>query len=338
MFKIILILTSLTLSANTTKKLFKDGMKEFSQLNKNKSSHYLCSNKNQPSTILPYPTDIDSATQKIEEIEAICYTGNQRVKYQLLLRKKALIAFNDIRKEFDNDIKKFGLPSIQEYKFNQIGQIKDFNKSSPITQDPFMDEKIERKKLTQIKFYNGNSLESLKKKVLNNFPKNKNPFFKQKSNSDKCNFIKAAYFHSLWELSTLEPSFDFSKGNLSDLLLSPNPSFEEFKKYEKDKLKAAWALRYLLTIDQNQYPPNCNTKAGRSLKKEIQFRFEGINDPIMQKKPLGFAIGMCGRTMTGHCFDEKEKQERPEANNCMSQEHQQALFKDQILNKPEEQE
>ncbi|MDA9793316.1 hypothetical protein N9B72_01900, partial [Bacteriovoracaceae bacterium] len=178
-----------------------------------------------------------------------------------------------------------------------------------------------------VQYYNGNEDKDLKKIVSLNYS---NPIHKIRSQKNKCQFLKVAYAEALWSLTLLKPSFNFKSNTVKDLLLPIEPSYEEFKNYERDKLRASWALRNFITLNKQDVPKDCKTKAGRSIYNEAMIRFDSVNDSTAQKKPLGFALGMCGRSMNAHCFDDISP-ERAELDLCFSMPHRKALLDGDIL-------
>jgi hypothetical protein len=319
---IILSLISGLLQAGTAEFLLRNQLRQVK--NKNPQIAMTCHKKKiSEKTILAYPQDLDSAIEKIEEIEAICTNPEDQEKARL----ETIKAISTIAKDHKKLLKKFKLRTHSKYEFNELGQITNDINFNPLIKEPFIDEKVSREKLKKIQYYNGNEDKDLIKIVSQNYT---NPINKIKSTKKKCQFLKVAYLEALWSLTVLKPSFNYKPNTVNDLLLSIQPEFEEFKNYERDKLRASWALRNFITLNKEDVPKNCKTKAGRSIYDEAMIRFDSVNDSTAQKKPLGFALGMCGRSMNAHCFDDISP-ERAELDLCFSMPHRKALLDGDIL-------
>jgi hypothetical protein len=296
-----------------------------------------CSNENEDiPKILPNPKNIDDTLEKIEEIEQICSHGDEQQKQMI----ETIKAYKELYARDKDKLKKFGLNTVEDYQYGDHGQITmdlDQNKALKKTKinTHQLKKTLEKQKIhneknpTQAKYYNGITSNDLKTKVQKNFPQENNLFYQQKTDQDKCEFLKYAYFNAVYELSLLAPSKAYN-GSMDDLLMPLNPTVDQFKDYERDKIRASWALRNFLSLKKEDIPKDCKTKAGRAIYDEAMLRFESIVILPAQKKPLGFALGMCGRSMTGHSFDE-ESPMRKETDICFSEVHKNALLSGQIL-------
>ena len=327
---LILLFIPQLLLAGTAKILIREQLKQISNIsNTNKDSSLSChsSKKKELMPILPYPTNLDDALEKIEEVEAICTVAENQSK----ARDEVIKAVDTIVKDYKKKFKKYSFKTHKDYKFNSIGQITNDSESNPLLKGDFLGKDV-KKKLETIQYYNGSSDNDLKQKVLAHYPKGNNQFYKIKDNKKKCEYLKVAYMEATWNLTLMKPSFDYKTNTIDDLILSMKPELDEFKNFEKDKLRASWALRNFVTLDKKDIPTDCKNKAGRSFYDEAMHRFNSISEPTVQRKPLGFALGMCGRSMTGHCFDDIEPT-RPEFELCFSASHRKALIDGDILGK-----
>lgn len=324
---ILLFLIPFYTFAGTTELLLKGAIRQSENLIPDTPTCHSNRDDKVKSSLLPYPTNLDEAISKLEEIESICTNPEDQERARL----EVLKAFNSIYDDFKANMPQLGI-TVDDFERNDEGEIEILKKKDLLLKSGMIKMKSIKTNLSNIQYYNGNEDEDLKAKLGNVYTRKDNPILKYDSLSDRCKVAKFAYLDAVWRLTTLKPSFEYKTNTLNDLLLSPKPELDEFLKYEQDKLRATWALKNFLTLKREDLPSDCATQAGYHIFDEAMIRFDSINDTITQKKPLGFALGMCGRSMTGHCFDSDEET-RASFENCYSPLHRKALLEGNILNK-----
>lgn len=123
------------------------------------------------------------------------------------------------------------------------------------------------------------------------------------SKNERCQLIKMAYLSSMWKIIKLKPGYDYQQ--FSDLLLPREANNEELLRYQEDQKKASWAMRFVTHLPDNIDPnKECLLKDNRGILQEAALRENFIYDKKFNRKPLGFAIGMCGRPMNSHYIDQ----------------------------------
>jgi hypothetical protein len=91
---------------------------------------------------------------------------------------------------------------------------------------------------------------------------------------------------------------------VQDLFVYPDAPEQVHQNLERDRERAKYAFRWLASIPAEQFPVDCRGPYRRSLYDEFQLRYDSIEGELPARKPLGFAIGMCGRTMNAHYIDD----------------------------------
>ncbi len=112
------------------------------------------------------------------------------------------------------------------------------------------------------------------------------------SDENLCKALELAYIFSVWQVSVLEPTTPVQ--SMRDILVK-----EMTEEIRSDQRRAAWPFRYLHFLDKKVFPAACS-----ELKTETELRWDFIFKTKPMRKPLGFAVGMCGRPMNAHYIDD----------------------------------
>ncbi len=175
----------------------------------------------------------------------------------------------------------------ENYQLNNKGQItNDYLPHSLLPRD-FLEE-INKKKYTQQMLSLIDSERFIKK-------------FKN-LNQNICHTYKHLYLYSFWKLLKLVPSFDYQ--SFYDLIEQVEDSNKEKFYFLKDIKRAIWTLRFLKVLNSKKIVSDCNINS-LSLVEEFEKRYDFIfNFKPRKRRPLGFAVGMCGRPMNSHYLDD----------------------------------
>ena len=212
-------------------------------------------------------SSIDASIARFESTEQYCISGYEN---QVILRKSILKKTHKIAGHFDKHFQKHLKQTTKQSK-NRYGQV--------------IFDTVDKK--WTLKNYH--------------FKGEKRWLRKVKRSKNRCELLKLAYLYSIWSVTTLEPSFQYQ--DLFDHLLSTEPSNEELDNYTRDQRRASYAFRFLKVVPKELFPQDCRLDAKRSLLSEFELRFNFIFNEL-GRKPLGFALYMCGRPMNAHYIDE----------------------------------
>lgn len=116
--------------------------------------------------------------------------------------------------------------------------------------------------------------------------------------SQRCVALERAYAFAITQMSLLDPTVPIE--GYQDLLLESETKVPP--DVQSDRKRAAWAFRYLSSVPDDLYPKECYcvTKS-RCLKEIVRSRYRYI---FSNRRPLGYAYGMCGRSMNAHYLDD----------------------------------
>ncbi len=130
---------------------------------------------------------------------------------------------------------------------------------------------------------------------------------------DRCELLESAWLNSLLRLQVLEPSKAICR--FSDILCE-NPKELE---YRNDMARAFWELRFFDAGIKPKMLQSYSRSSGmcdeNQLWKKASKRIAFLKDTKIRRRPLGYAIGMCGRSMTAHYLDDEvvgKKEKTPE--------------------------
>ncbi len=225
---------------------------------------------------------IDEKIIKLHEIEQYTVRG---MPDQMEFRQYFSKAFDKLVQGSQEVLK--GVIKDEVFNFNNHGQITNDILPHQILPQSFH-EKIDNKKYSQ---------EILKlidqKRFITNF---------KNIHANTCTTYKHLYLYSFWKLLKLAPSFNYQ--SFYDLIEQTEDSDKEKFYFIKDIKRAVWALRYLKVLNSQKIVKQCFVNS-ISIIDEFEKRYDFIfNFKPVKRRPLGFAVGMCGRPMNSHYLDD----------------------------------
>jgi|GEM_PF-4443228 len=129
-----------------------------------------------------------------------------------------------------------------------------------------------------------------------------NKIFKEDVEKKNCSTLKHSYLSSMTQLLRLAPSFDYHA--LWDIFYSLGDTGPEKSKLIKDQTRLAWQFIDLIALSSFKSLKSCKFKGSSYLiVQEFRLRLGMGFEQEFLHKPLGFAIGMCGRPMNSHYAD-----------------------------------
>ncbi len=242
---------------------------------------------------------IDEKISYLHEVEQYTIYSKDSISTQKKARPLFIKIFKKLRQESNDLLVRKNIITKARYEENEYGQLRNLDLPNNIK---------------YASRYNGDpqkkEVESLLKQ---SFEKNT---FLDAFNSEKenCKTYKHLYLNDAIEVLLLSSSFSYNK--FSDLIEAEHlsPSLEDKKNFFIDVQRGAWAFRRLSALSKDQKLESCRVEE-RVLQNEAQLRFDYLfNYDLVKKRPLGFAIGMCGRPMNSHYIDpliESKKREFP---------------------------
>jgi hypothetical protein len=113
----------------------------------------------------------------------------------------------------------------------------------------------------------------------------------------RCKDLHLAYIFAVYGLTTEEPSVPIH--GMKDMRIKKHDgTWISDDALLKDRERAAWQLRFIQSTPRELVPALC-----LEIVQEAEKRWKFIYSA--ERRPLGFAIGMCGRSLSAHYLDDE---------------------------------